>query len=184
LQKAPYIRRGFVKKEAEHRINEKIQAPEVRLVGEEIEPGVYTTSKALQMAREAELDLVEISPNGVPPVCRIVNYNKFLYEKKMKDKEIKAKSKKTELKEIRFTSNTDEHDSDFKSKHAEKFLLDGNKVKCFVMFKGREIVFKERAELLLLNFAKKLEEVCIVENLPKTEGKRMFMTLMPKAKKK
>jgi translation initiation factor IF-3 len=136
------------------------------------------------MAAELELDLVEISPNVDPPICKIVDYKKFLYEKKKRDKEIKSKTQKVTIKEIRFTSNTDDHDIDFKSKHAEKFLKEGDKVKCFVMFRGRDIVFQDRANLLLLNFAKKLEEVASVEAMPKTEGRRMFMTLVPKVKKK
>jgi len=138
----------------------------------------------LAMAAELELDLVEISPNVDPPICKIVDYKKFLYEKKKRDKEIKSKTQKVTIKEIRFTSNTDDHDIDFKSKHAEKFLKEGDKVKCFVMFRGRDIVFQDRANLLLLNFAKKLEEVASVEAMPKTEGRRMFMTLVPKVKKK
>lgn len=175
--------RQFVKKELEHRINELIKVPEVRLVGENIEPGVYPTRKALDLALGQALDLVEISPNAVPPVCRIIDYNKFLYEKKRKEKEIKAKSKQVEVKEIRFTPNTDDHDFEFKAKHAINFLQDGNKVKAFVMFRGRSIVFKERGELLLLQFAQKLEEVAVVEQLPLLEGKRMMMVLAPKKKK-
>ena len=172
------------RRELEHRINEVIRVPEVRLVGENIEPGVYSTREALDKAKDLGLDLVEISPNAVPPVCRIVEYNKFLYEKKKKEKEIKANSKKQEIKEIRFTANTDEHDVEFKAKHAENFLKEGNKVKTTLMFRGRSIVFKERGELLLLQFAKKLEEVASVEQLPTLEGKRMMMTLTPKSKKK
>ena len=175
--------RQFVKKEAEHRINELIKVPEVRLVGENIEPGVYPTRKALDIAIQQALDLVEISPNAVPPVCRIIDYNKFLYEKKRKEKEIKAKSKQVEVKEIRFTPNTDDHDIKFKAKHASNFLAEGNKVKAFVMFRGRSIVFKERGELLLLQFAQRLEEVAAVEQLPLLEGKRMMMVLAPKKKK-
>ncbi len=176
--RAPY------KKEPEHHINEKIKTSEVRLVGENITPGVYAIRQALDMAIEQGLDLVEISPNAVPPVCRIIDYNKFLYEKKRKEKEIKAHAKKVEIKEIRFTPNTDEHDVEFKAKHAENFLKEGNKVRTFVMFRGRAIVFKERGELLLLQFADRLKEVAVVEELPKLEGKKMFMTLAPKAKKK
>ncbi|MFN8277860.1 MAG: translation initiation factor IF-3 [Chitinophagales bacterium] len=172
-----------VKKELEHRINDLIKVPEVRVVGEGLEPGVYPTRVAQEKAFSLGLDLVEISPNAQPPVCRIVDYNKFLYEKKKKEKEIKANAKKTETKEIRFTSNTDEHDVEFKSKHAEEFLREGNKVKAVLMFRGRSIVFKERGELLLLQFAKKLEEVGAVEQLPTLEGKRMMMTLAPKKKK-
>ena len=136
------------------------------------------------MAYEADLDLVEISPNAAPPVCKIVDYNKFLYEKKRKEKEIKSHAKKVEVKEIRFTPNTDEHDVEFKAKHAESFLKEGNKVRTYVMFRGRAIVFKERGELLLLQFADKLKDVASVEQLPTLEGKRMFMTLAPKTKKK
>jgi translation initiation factor IF-3 len=185
LQKKPFVRNNrFVKKEDEHKINEKITARQLRLVGDNVEQGIYYLDKALAMAAELELDLVEISPNVDPPICKIVDYKKFLYEKKKRDKEIKSKTQKVTIKEIRFTSNTDDHDIDFKSKHAEKFLKEGDKVKCFVMFRGRDIVFQDRANLLLLNFAKKLEEVASVEAMPKTEGRRMFMTLVPKVKKK
>jgi translation initiation factor IF-3 len=180
----PRFSRTPFKKELEHNINEKIRHPEVRVVGENVTPGVYPIKQALEMALERAMDLVEISPNAVPPVCRIVDYNKFLYEKKKKEKEIKAHSKKVEVKEIRFTPNTDEHDVEFKAKHAEAFLKEGNKVRTYVMFRGRAIVFKERGELLLLQFADKLKEVATVEQLPTLEGKRMFMTLAPKSKKK
>jgi translation initiation factor IF-3 len=176
--RAPY------KREPEHSINERVKHQDIRLVGENIVPGVYTTQQALNFAIEQGLDLVEISPNAVPPVCRIIDYNKFLYEKKRKEKEIKAHAKKVEVKEIRFTPNTDEHDVEFKAKHAESFLKEGNKVRTFVMFKGRAIVFKERGELLLLQFADRLKESAIVEQLPTLEGKRMFMTLAPKSKNK
>src|SRR5205085_12590075 len=128
-------------------------------IGEGIEPGVYPIADAIKMAQAQEVDLVEISPNAVPPVCRMIDYKKFLYEKKKKDKEQKAKAKQSEVKEIRFTPNTDDHDFDFKSKHAEKFLQDGNKVKCYVQFKGRAIMFQERGELMLLKFAERLAEV-------------------------
>lgn len=185
MQKRPYVPRGrFVKKEAEHRINNFITNTKIRLVGDNIEPGIFYLDKALQMAQEQELDLVEISPNVDPPVCKIMDYKKFLYDKKKKDKEIKAKTVKVLIKEIRFTSNTDDHDVDFKAKHAEKFLQEGNKVKCFVMFRGRDIIFQDRAKLLLNTFAEKLEDVATIESEPKTEGRRMFMTLTPKAKKK
>jgi translation initiation factor IF-3 len=173
----------YKKREAEHRINELIRVPEVRLVGENIEPGVFSLRAALDKANDLGLDLVEISPNAVPPVCRLVDYNKFLYEKKRKEKEIKSNAKKVEIKELRFTPNTDDHDIEFKAKHAEKFLEDGNKVKASLMFRGRSIVFKERGELLLLQFAKRLEEFAVVEQLPLLEGKRMMMTLAPKKKK-
>src|SRR5690606_20866810 len=126
----------------EHRTNHMIRVPQVRLVGDNVEAGVYSTQDALRMAREQELDLVEISPTAVPPVCRIIDYNKFLYEKKKKEKEMKAKSKVSEVKEIRFTPSTDEHDFDFKAKHAQRFLQEGNKVKAYVQFKGRAIQFK------------------------------------------
>lgn len=185
MQKRPRGRQPFRAriKEREHRINEEINVPEVRVVGEDIEPGVYPTSKALQLAQEREMDLVEISPAAVPPVCRIINYNKFLYEKKKKDKEQKANSKQSEIKEIRFTPNTDEHDFDFKSKHAEKFLQEGDKVKCYVQFKGRSIMFQERGELLLLKFADRLSDYGGLESMPKMEGRRMIAIFSPKKKK-
>jgi len=167
-----------------HRINEKIRVPEVRLVGDNVTPDVYPTSKALKMAEELELDLVEISPKAKPPVCKILDYKKFLYEKKKKDKEIKAKSQKTVIKELRFGPNTDDHDFEFKANHGESFLKDGAKVKAYVHFKGRSIVFKDRGELLLLKLAKRLEEFGSPEQLPKLEGKRMIMVLSPKKKNK
>lgn len=176
-------RRPF-KKEREHRINTEINAPQVRLVGENIEPGVYPTEKALSLCQSMEVDLVEISPQADPPVCRAVNYNKFLYEKKRKEKEMKAKAQKSEVKEIRFTPNTDDHDFDFKAKHAEKFLQDGNKVKAYVQFKGRAIIFKDRGELILLKFAERLSEFGSLEGMPKLEGKRMHAIFSPKVKKK
>lgn len=167
----------------EHKLNDEITAKEVRVVGEDVEPGVYPIAEAIKMAEEREVDLVEISPNAVPPVCRLIDYQKFLYEKKKKDKEQKAKSKQSEVKEIRFTPNTDEHDFDFKSKHAEKFLIDGDKVKCYVQFKGRAIMFQERGELLLLKFAERLAEVGSLESMPKMEGRRMIAIFTPKKKK-
>jgi translation initiation factor IF-3 len=154
------------------------------VVGERIESDVYPIQEALRMAEEAGLDLVEISPNADPPVCRIVDYNKFLYEKKKREKEIKARSAKSEVKEIRFTPNTDDHDFDFKSRHAEKFLKDGNKVKAYVQFRGRAIVFKDRGELLLLKFAERLAEFGQLESMPKMEGKRMLAIFAPKTIKK
>ncbi|HEX8459916.1 MAG TPA: translation initiation factor IF-3 [Segetibacter sp.] len=168
----------------EHRTNRMIRIPEVRLVGEGIEPGVYPTEKALAMAEAQGLDLVEISPNAVPPVCRIIDYKKFLYEKKRKEKEMKANSKQSEVKEIRFTPSTDEHDFDFKCKHAEKFLKEGDKVKAYVQFKGRAIMFKDRGELLLLKFAERLAETGVLEGMPKMEGKRMLVIFAPKGKTK
>jgi len=146
--------------------------------------GVYSTQDALKMAQQLELDLVEISPQADPPVCKIIDYNKFLYDKKRKEKEMKAKSKSAELKEIRFTPGTDDHDFDFKARHAESFLKEGNKVKAYVQFKGRAIMFKERGELVLLKFAERLAEVGQVEGLPKLEGKRMLMVIAPKTAKK
>lgn len=176
-------RRPF-KKQREHRLNNEIDVPEVRLVGENLEPGVYPLSKALALCTELEVDLVEISPQAHPPVCRAVDYNKFLYEKKRKDKEIKAKAQKNEVKEIRFTPNTDDHDFDFKAKHAEKFLLEGHKVKAYVQFKGRAIMFKDRGELILLKFAERLAEFGTLEGMPKLEGKRMHAIFASKTKKK
>lgn len=174
----------FKKKEAEHRINELIRATEVRLVGENVEVGIYSIREALKFAEEQELDLVEISPNAVPPVCKIVDYNKFIYEQKKKMKEIKANAKQTVIKEIRFGPNTNEHDFQFKLKHAIGFLEAGEKVRAYVHFKGRAIVYKEHGEILLLKFAQALEEVGKVEQLPKLEGKRMFLTVAPKTGKK
>jgi translation initiation factor IF-3 len=168
----------------EHRTNHMIRVPQVRLVGDNVTVGVYPTQEALKKAQELQLDLVEISPNADPPVCRIIDYNKFLYDKKKKEKEMKAKSKASEVKEIRFTPNTDDHDFDFKSRHAEEFLKDGNKVKAYVQFKGRAIQFKERGELLLLKFAERLAETGQPEALPRLEGKRMFIMLAPKTQKK
>ncbi|MBS1513193.1 MAG: translation initiation factor IF-3 [Bacteroidetes bacterium] len=168
----------------EHRTNHMIKVPEVRLVGDNVNVGVYAVAEALKIAREQDLDLVEISPGANPPVCRIIDYNKFLYEEKKKKKEMKAKSKTSEVKEIRFTPNTDDHDFEFKVKHAEKFLAEGNKVKAHVQFKGRAIMFKERGELLLLKFADSLKDVGALEGLPKMEGKRMQVMFAPKSQKK
>jgi translation initiation factor IF-3 len=172
------------RKEAEHRINHFIRVPQVRLVGDNVTMGVYPTQEALKMAQQLELDLVEISPQADPPVCKIIDYNKFLYDKKRKEKEMKAKSKSAELKEIRFTPGTDDHDFDFKARHAENFLKEGNKVKAYVQFKGSAIMFKERGELVLLKFAERLAEFGQVEGLPKLEGKRMLMVIAPKTQKK
>lgn len=153
-------------------------------MGDDIKSDIYPISKALTIADEAGLDLVEISPKAVPPVCRIVDYKKFLYEQKKKQKEIKAKSTKIVVKEIRFGPNTDEHDFNFKLKHAEKFLNEGAKVKAYVFFKGRTILFKEKGEILLLKLAQSLEENGVVESMPKLEGKKMIMILSPKKIKK
>jgi translation initiation factor IF-3 len=170
--------------EPEHRINDRIRVPQVRLVGDNVQVGIYPIEEAKRIAREQELDLVEISPNADPPVCKVIDYKKFLYEKKRKEKEMKANAKQSEVKEIRFTPGTDDHDFDFKAKHAEKFLKDGNKVKAYVQFKGRAIMFKERGELVLLKFAERLADVGQPESLPKLEGKRMLLMLSPKTGKK
>jgi translation initiation factor IF-3 len=176
--------RFIPRKEAEHRINHFIRVPQVRLVGANVEVGVFSTQEALKMAQDQGLDLVEISPQADPPVCKIIDYNKFLYDKKKKEKEMKAKSKTSEVKEIRFTPNTDEHDFNFKAKHAENFLKEGNKVKAYVQFKGRAIQFKDRGELLLLKFAERLAELGSLESMPKMEGRRMLAIFTPKGKKK
>ncbi len=168
-------------KENPHRINDKIVGVrEVRLVGDNVEQGVYTYQQAIRIADDMNLDLVEISPNAEPPVCRIADYQKFLYDKKKKEKEAKANQKKMEVKEIRFGPQTDDHDFNFKLKHAEGFLKDGNKVKAYVFFRGRSIVFKEQGELLLARFADELAEYGKPEAMPKLEGKRMIMFLTPK----
>lgn len=173
-----------VQEPPQHRINRLIRVPQVRLVGDNVEIGVYETRKALEMAEELGLDLVEISPKADPPVCRIIDYKKFLYEKKKKEKEIKSKALKTVIKEVRFSPETDDHDFDFKAKHAENFLKEGAKVKAYVQFKGRSILFKERGELMLLKFAQRLEEWGSLEYMPKLEGKRMMVMITPKAQKK
>lgn len=180
--KPGFISRGRRSLEPEHKLNMNIRAREVRLVGENVEPGLYAIQDALRIANELDLDLIEISPNAEPPVCRIADYKKFLYEQKKKKKELKANSTKQEIKEIRFGPNTDDHDFEFKLKHAEKFLGEGNKVRAYVFFKGRSIVYKERGEVLLLQFAQKLAELGKVEQLPKLEGKKMFLLMAPKGK--
>jgi translation initiation factor IF-3 len=149
-----------------------------------VEQGVYNTKVAIKWAQDMELDLIEISPNADPPVCKILDFNKFLYQQKKKQKEIKANTAKTVIKEIRFGPNTDEHDMDFKLKHAKKFLEEGSKVKAYVFFKGRSIVFKDRGELLLLNFIKDLADYGVPEELPKLIGKRMTVMISPARKKK
>jgi translation initiation factor IF-3 len=154
------------------------------LVGDNIEEqGVYPTQKALKMADEMDLDLVEISPKAIPPVCKIIDYQKFLYQQKKKQKEMKANAVKVVVKEIRFGPNTDEHDYQFKLRHAQNFLKDGAKVKAYVFFKGRSILFKEQGEILLLKFAQELEELGTLEQMPKLEGKRMIIFISPKKKK-
>ncbi len=178
----------------QYRINEKIQVPEIRLVGDnldeiseiagyKVESGVYNTRQALDWARKADLDLVMISPSAKPPVCRIIEFNKFLFDKKKKEKELKAKTAKTVIKEIRFGPNTDDHDFEFKMRHAQNFLEDGAKVKAYVQFRGRTIIYKDRGELLLLRLLKELEEYGVAEGLPKMEGRRMIVMIAPKKKK-
>lgn len=152
----------------------------MRLVGDNLETGVYPTRKALEMAEEMGLDLVEISPNANPPVCKIMEYSKFIYEQKKREKALKAKATKVIIKELRFGPQTDDHDYEFKKRNAEKFLKDGAKVKAFVFFKGRSIVFKDQGEILLLRLAQDLDDVGKVEQLPKLEGKRMIMFIAPK----
>jgi translation initiation factor IF-3 len=168
------------RKEELHKINGNIRAREVRLVGDNVEQGVYTIQEALRMADGLELDLVEISPTAEPPVCRITDYQKFLYQQKKKQKEAKAKSVKVVVKEIRFGPQTDDHDFNFKLKHAKSFLEEGAKVKAYVFFKGRSILFKEQGEVLLLRFATELEDYGKVDQLPALEGKKMIMMLSPK----
>lgn len=166
------------------RINEEIRIPQIRLVGDNIEnQGIISTQEALKMAEKMQLDLVEISPKAEPPVCKIIDYSKFLYEQKKKQKEIKAKTTKIVIKEIRFGPNTDEHDYNFKKNHAIKFLEEGAKLKVYVFFKGRTILFKEKGEILLLKLAQELEEYGKIEQLPKLEGKRMIMFVAPKKSK-
>ncbi|WP_204745134.1 translation initiation factor IF-3 [Flavobacterium silvisoli] len=173
-----------MEKTAAHRINELIRGvSEVRLVGENIEPGVFKFADALRLANELEVDLVEISPNADPPVCKLMDYGKFIYQQKKREKELKAKSTQITVKEIRFGPQTDEHDYEFKRKNAEKFLKEGSKLKAFVFFKGRSIIYKEQGQILLLRLAQDLEEYGKVEALPVLEGKRMIMFIAPKKKK-
>lgn len=168
---------------SQYRINEQIRAKEVRIVGDDdIEAQVLPIFQALKMAEERELDLVEISPNAQPPVCRIIDYSKFLYQQKKRQKEQKAKQVKVNVKEIRFGPQTDDHDYNFKLKHAKGFLEEGDKVKAYVFFKGRSILFKEQGEVLLLRFANDLEDYAKVDQLPVLEGKRMIIFLSPKKK--
>ena len=163
----------------QYRVNEQIRVREVRVVSEGGST-VMPTRNALDMAREQGVDLVEISPNAQPPVCRLIDYSKFLYQQKKHAKEMKAKQAKVEIKEIRFGPQTDEHDYNFKLKHAQEFLTEGNKVRAYVFFRGRSILFKEQGEVLLLRFANDLEEYAKVEQLPKLDGKKMFLYLAPK----
>ncbi len=180
-----------VERAPQFKINERIRVPNIRLVGDNLEklselvgkkisPDVYPTRQVLEWAQRMELDLVEISPKADPPVCKIIDYKKFLYMKKKREKEIKSNAVKTVIKEIRFGPNTDDHDFAFKLKHAEKFLDEGSKVKAYVFFRGRSIVFKDRGELLLLRLLKELEEKGVPENLPKLEGRRMTVMITPK----
>ncbi len=190
----PRRRPQRVIKQDEHRINDKIRIPEIRLVGDNfddisevagktVETGIINTRDAFRWAQDLELDLVEISPKAKPPVCKIIDYKKFLYQRKKKEKELKAKTAKTVVKEIRFGPNTDDHDFEFKLKHGKKFLEEGAKVKAYVHFRGRSIVFKDRGELLLLKFIKELEELGAAEYLPKLEGRRMTVIIAPRKTK-
>uniref|UniRef100_UPI0040254275 translation initiation factor IF-3 n=1 Tax=Alloprevotella sp. TaxID=1872471 RepID=UPI0040254275 len=163
-----------------YRINEQIRSREVRLVGDDVESTVMPTHKAIQLAEQKGVDLVEISPNAQPPVCRLIDYSKFLYQQKKRQKELKAKQVKIEVKEIRFGPQTDEHDYNFKLKHAKDFLTEGDIVKAYVFFRGRSILFKEQGEVLLLRFANDLEEYGKVEQMPVLEGKRMIIFIAPK----
>lgn len=178
MRREPPKRRESLKDQ--YRVNHAIREREVRLVGENIQVGVYTVAEALRIAEQQGLDLVEISPKAAPPVCKILDYQKFLYEQKKRQKEAKSKSSKIVIKEIRFGPQTDDHDYNFKLKHAISFLKEGAKVKAYVFFKGRSILFKEQGELLLLRFANDLEDLARVEQMPFLEGKRMFIMLMPK----
>ncbi|MBR2424229.1 MAG: translation initiation factor IF-3 [Tidjanibacter sp.] len=172
------------KQQGEHRINNQITAPQVRVVSDELEGAqVMSIKEALLLADQMEMDLIEISPKADPPVCRIADYQKFLYQQKKKAKEIKAKQTKVVIKEIRFGPQTDDHDYNFKLRHAQNFLQEGAKVKAYVFFRGRSIVFSEQGQILLLRFATDLEEYGKVEMMPKLEGKRMTMMLAPKPKK-
>lgn len=168
-----------MKKEMEHRINRRITAPVVRVVGDNVEPAIMHLKEALRMAEEKELDLVEISPSANPPVCKIIDYQKYLYEQKRKQKEIKARSAKIVVKEIRLGPQTDDHDFNFKLNHAKRFLSEGSKVKVDVFFRGRTIVYKEQGEAMLLKFAEALLEFGKPESMPKLEGKRMMMMIQP-----
>jgi translation initiation factor IF-3 len=169
----------------EHKINRYIRAPFVRLVGDNVEnSGILSLREALELAEKMELDLVEISPNAEPPVVKIIDYQKFLYQQKKKQKELQTKAQKVVVKEIRFGPNTDEHDYNFKLKHAQKFLEEGHKVKAFVFFKGRSILYKEQGEILLLKLAQDLEDYGKIDQLPKLEGKKMQILISPKSGKK
>jgi translation initiation factor IF-3 len=177
-------RKPYNQEKDKYRINKEITARTVRVVGENLEnPGVYSIAEALEMAAALTLDLVEISPSAEPPVCKVTDYQKFLYQQKKKQKEIKAKTAKIVLKEIRFGPNTDDHDFNFKVKHAQKFLQEGAKVKAFVFFKGRSIVHQDMGKILLLRFAQELEEIGKLDQMPQLEGKKMIIFLSPKKPK-
>ncbi|MFT4072026.1 MAG: translation initiation factor IF-3 [Dysgonamonadaceae bacterium] len=180
MRNSNFNRQNSNKDKDQYRTNEKIRVREVRLVGDNVENGVYSIQEALRLAEQAGVDLVEISPNAAPPVCRITDYQKFLYQQKKKQKEQKAKSVKVVVKEIRFGPQTDDHDFNFKLKHAKSFLEEGSKVKAYVFFKGRSILFKEQGEVLLLRFAAELEDYGKVESMPTLEGKKMIIMLSPK----
>lgn len=180
----PRPNRGPVKKDDGPRVNDQITAPMVRVVGENVpNQGIYPLREALVMAESQELDLVEISPAADPPVCKIIDYQKYIYLQKKKAKEQKANASKVIIKEIRFGPNTDEHDFQFKLKHAQSFLQEGCKVKAYVFFRGRSILFSEQGEKLLLRFAVELDDYGKAEQMPKLEGKRMIMMLAPNKKK-
>ena len=153
------------------------------MVGDEVEPNIYPLDEALKIARDLSLDLVEISPNAEPPVCKVIDYKKFIYDQKKKLRTIKSKAQKVVIKELRFGPNTGEHDFEFKLKHARSFLADGAKVKAFVFFRGRSIIFKEQGQILLLRLAQALEDIGVVEEMPKLDGKKMIMIIAPKKKK-
>ncbi|MDA0681729.1 MAG: translation initiation factor IF-3 [Bacteroidetes bacterium] len=175
--------RGRVIPKKLHRTNQEITSAFVRMVGEEVEPKICSIDEALKISRNLGLDLVEISPNVDPPVCKVIDYKKFIYDQKKKLKTIQSKAQKVVIKELRFGPNTGEHDFEFKLKHAKSFLQDGAKVKAFVFFRGRTIVFNEQGQILLLRLAQALEDVGIVEDMPKLDGKKMIMIIAPKKKK-
>lgn len=190
-RKKPTNRKPDIRRQ--YKTNQDIRDPEIRLVGEDferiskvanrqVEPGIYPTRQVISWARDLDLDLVMISPKAVPPVCKIIEFNKFLYEKKKREKEIKAKTVKTVVKEIRFGPNTDEHDFAFKLRHARKFLEEGFKVKAYVHFRGRTIIYKDRGQLLLLKLSQELQDLGATEHLPKMEGRRMITIIAPKKK--
>ncbi|MBT3612426.1 MAG: translation initiation factor IF-3 [Flavobacteriales bacterium] len=180
-KKRPF--RGRVIEKKLHRTNREITAAFVRMVGEGGEPNIVSLDEALKIARNLNLDLVEISPKAEPPVCKIIDYKKFIYDQKKKQKAIKNKAQKVVIKELRFGPNTGEHDFDFKLKHAKSFLADGSKVKAFVFFRGRSIIFKDKGQILLLRLAQALEDIGVVETMPKLDGKKMIMIIAPKKKK-